>query len=151
VYLTGGEPLVQKDLRELVMKLRQKDYSITIATNGTLPRPSWWRHTTWDIDYKCPSSGVNMFSSSWTVVGKKNRIKFVVADETDLECAAKHIRELRNPLNPTLIISPMIPLMQEDLTSGRAWLQRVWNFCCENNLRYSLQVHKVTFGNKKGV
>lgn len=36
VYLAGGEPLLNKDLFEIVYELRKKDISIGLSTNGTL-------------------------------------------------------------------------------------------------------------------
>jgi hypothetical protein len=43
----------------------------------------------------------------------------------------------------------MMPLDVEN--PDKKWMQRVWNFCVENNLRFSLQAQKIVFGNKKGV
>lgn len=155
VYLTGGEPLIQSNLGRLPELL--VNYSVTIATNGTLTRPVWWKAVTWDIDYKCPSSGVHVFNKSWITSGNKNRVKFVVSDEADLEFISKKVLEFRVPLRhkicPTLIVSPMIPVLTPRDTDFHrvAWFQRVWKFCVDNNLRYSLQMHRLVFGSQRGV
>ncbi len=148
VYLTGGEPLI-RDIKPLVRLLIHAGYWVTVATNGTLPRPPRWKRVLWDIDCKCPSSGVSMFDWSWSTVGQKNRLKFVVADQTDLNFVVDILPKLKGPLCPTLVVSPMNPIGTDNM--NRPWLQEVWDFCIKYNLRYSLQVHKVVFGNKKGV
>ena len=37
IELFGGEPLLRKDIREIILLLKQYGYRISIATNGTLP------------------------------------------------------------------------------------------------------------------
>ncbi|MHA1917159.1 MAG: anaerobic ribonucleoside-triphosphate reductase activating protein [Candidatus Ranarchaeia archaeon] len=38
IAITGGEPLLQKDLTEFVIKLRNLDFKIKIDTNGSFPK-----------------------------------------------------------------------------------------------------------------
>lgn len=37
VVITGGEPLIHKDLKELILKIRNEGYSVKLDTNGTFP------------------------------------------------------------------------------------------------------------------
>lgn len=37
VVITGGEPLLQKDLEDFIIKIRQLGYSVKLDTNGTFP------------------------------------------------------------------------------------------------------------------
>lgn len=37
VVITGGEPLLQKDLEEFIVKIRELGYSVKLDTNGTFP------------------------------------------------------------------------------------------------------------------
>lgn len=55
VCLTGGEPLLQKDILKLISKL--KGYSISIETNGSLDISLLPRGVMVSLDIKCPSSG----------------------------------------------------------------------------------------------
>jgi organic radical activating enzyme len=143
VYITGGEPLEQLDgLSELVVALARYP-SVTIATNGTLPRPHWWYNVLWDVDCKCPSSGINAFDKSWRTLGRHNTIKFVVQDLIDLDFTKEEVKDLKGPLCPTIVVSPV--------WGDEEWRQVVWSFCVSQNLRFSLQSHKVVFGDKKGV
>jgi 7-carboxy-7-deazaguanine synthase len=149
IVVTGGEPLLQdEELGHLVELLRKDYYHFAVETNGTLPKPSWWKKVIWDVDCKCPSSGVKYFQNEWLSIGVKNRLKFVVSDKTDLEFASRVIDSARHfELCPTLLVSPVIPVEG----ASKSWLQEVWNFCVANNVRYSLQIHKFAWGNQKGV
>ena len=154
LVLTGGEPLIQSDALALLIQLlweRSKgNIRIAIQTNGTLPIPFWWLKAIWDIDRKCPSSGMSgMFNSEWCSLGReRSRLKFVVQDDEDLDYVTKALREpeLKHKKAPEIILSPVI-LFEHD----RLWSQKVWAYCVKNNLRMSLQAHKIVFGNKRGV
>jgi 7-carboxy-7-deazaguanine synthase len=147
VYLTGGEPLFRPTIKDLVMMLVKSEYFVTIATNGTIPRPEWWGKVIWDVDFKCPSSGVYEFDWTWRTIGERNRIKFVVKDEDDLNFVLKMTPKFTGPLSPTMIVSPVI-----EKEVNQEWLQRVWNFCVGTGMRFSLQSHKVVFEiSKRGV
>ena len=153
VIVTGGEPLLQQDELGKLVQLLRKTHHFAVETNGTLPKPRWWNKVLWDVDCKCPSSGVTKFDNEWFSVGEKNRIKFVVSNINDLFYVAAVVRRARFwELCPTLLVSPMIPFTDIDnLVAGRDWLQQVWHFCVVNDLRFSLQIHKVVFGSERGV
>jgi 7-carboxy-7-deazaguanine synthase len=157
VVVTGGEPLLQVDeVRELITLLH-RNFQFAIETNGTQSIPSWQGITgtvVWDVDRKCPSSGIKEFNSRWYYLSKSNcRIKFVVEDENDLAFVVQELKQFS--VRPTILVSPMISAdCRVDIDGdwfNQNWLQRVWNFCVENNLRFSLQQHKIVWGNKKGV
>ena len=149
IVVSGGEPLLQEEeLGKLINLMRKQHYHFAIETNGTLSRPSWWRKVVWDVDCKCPSSGVRRFKYEWLSIGEKNRLKFVVSDKNDFEFVLRVVEMARHyELCPQLLVSPMIPVEG----AGKEWLQTVWEFCVANSLRYSLQVHKIVWGNRVGV
>ena len=153
VVVTGGEPLIQQEALGGIINSLDREYRFAVETNGTLPRPLWWRKVIWDVDCKCPSSGVFKFDKEWLAIGQKNRLKFVVSNEADLEFTKACIERARQwELCPQLIISPMTPnSLAYDIVQNRRWMQKVWTFCVENNVRYSLQLHKVVFGSKAGI
>ena len=151
VYITGGEPLLQSDVGELIRDLKRRNYSITLATSGTVKLPLWFRTVHWVVDYKLPSSGTTKpHIVEWWRLRKNDELKFVVGDEHDLE----KVLSVRYAMKcysgaPVLIVSPMLRLGLVE--EQQDWLRRVWEFCCNHDLRFSLQLHKVVFGNKKGV
>ncbi len=151
VCITGGEPLLQKDsLEELVRDLKSNLLKVTIETNGTLPPPSWFRLVdSWNVDVKCPSSGEqNKFDFGWKSCRETDQIKFVVSNEEDLVYAYHIWSEWKKkPLsNPVFLISPTFPYDPELLKSCS-------KFCiATKEVRLSLQLHKIIWGPaKKGV
>lgn len=157
ICITGGEPLWQLvGLEALVRELKRGAYLVTVETNGSLPVPSWYALVdSWNVDIKCPSSGICGVSlEEWFNLREKDQIKFVVGTREDLIYAKQTIK--RNLTYPTtILVSPTasyIPKWNiiEDFWS-REWLQEVVEFCKEENVRFSLQLQKVIWGNKKGV
>ena len=150
VYITGGEPLVQEEeLSKLVTELCLKDYKIRIATNGSIlpTRPKLWASSAgWDIDIKCPSSGEAGKSEELWFYELDAQIKFVVQDQEDLRFT-KEILDRHKASQVGKWISPVT----DGVNIERKWLQEVAEFCIKENVRYSLQLHKILWGNRKGV
>jgi len=154
VALTGGEPLIHQDLRDLVERL---EVPTEIWTNGTIRPPSWMREVgSWVVDVKCPSSGIkqslvhrNLLTSWewWIRLRSCDTLKFTVADEHDLDFVTEYLSP--SVSNCNIVISPIATLTEPIWTKD--WLQRVWNYCTENNYRFSLQIHKIVWSNKHGV
>ena len=159
VCITGGEPLWQEDgLEELVRRLKQGGYLITIETNGSFKPPRWYTLVdSWNADIKCPSSGVcGVSSEAWFNTREQDAIKFVVGNMEDLEFA-RSVLNRHKADSPTILVSPMafILLNKEEGAWeeywNREWLQEVAEFAKEMGIRYSLQIHKILWGSKKGV
>lgn len=163
VCITGGEPLLQEEeLGRLVKKLHG-GWNIEIETNGTLPKPRWWTLVnSWVPDVKCPSSGVHPIKpmiDDWFQTRPQDQIKFVVGNRDDLRFAERIIRE-HATANPQVIISPACAHFDKKSQSAGVDTYPTWNrelmndsveLCKTLKVRFSLQIHKVIWGNKKGV
>ena len=160
--ITGGEPLRQElEVIELVQELQRNGVkNIEIFTNGSLPVPVWYERVQWCVDVKCPSSRTQIRNNDYDEWFRKLRpndsVKFVVADKEDLRYCEFMSRSIDKVRGPQVLVSPMLPnspdsQFGEVLMSSRPWLQTVWNFCVENNVRWSFQQHKLAFGNKRGI
>lgn len=154
VCITGGEPLHQiTELRKLVDVLSSLGAFVEVFTNSTLfpPMELFHKVDSWVVDIKCPSSQVShkCRTTIWLgAVRPQDAVKFVVEDERDLEYVGQvlgscstHAQVLISPCITTDVLRP----------KSRRWLQTVWDFCVEHNYGYGLQLHKVVFGNKRGV
>jgi 7-carboxy-7-deazaguanine synthase len=159
VCITGGEPLWQRDeLEELVRLLKNESYKVTIETNGSFPVPGWYGLVdSWSADIKCPSTGVcGTSKEDWFKTRIYDQVKFVVGDTDDLVFARQVIRRHMAD-SPTILVSPSSYLLinKEQLRIeefwSKEWLQEVAEFCKEEKVRLSLQLHKIIWGNKKGV
>ena len=159
VSVTGGEPLYQTtELLDLVDRLKFREYFVEVFTNGTLyPGDCFSLADSWVVDIKCPSSGVadKCLKELWLeTVRDCDLVKFVVIDVRDLDFVTETLK-LNKPRAP-VTLSPMVPncpnsQFGEVLMSQRKWLRTVWEFCVEHNYRFSFQVHKLVFGNRRGV
>jgi 7-carboxy-7-deazaguanine synthase len=89
VTVTGGEPLIQKGIEELLREITESGYSINIETNGSaditkIPR---LKDLFFTCDYKCLSSDMTdkMFLGNLKALTPNDILKFVVGDKADLE------------------------------------------------------------------
>lgn len=152
VTLTGGEPLIQEDIRTLLLKLsEEKDISVEIETNGSqdisvffdIPdRPSF------TVDYKLPGSGMEkeMYLLNFSRVTMADTVKFVVSDRKDLEKALSVIKRFELTEKTNVFLSPVF---------GSIEPEEIVEFMKENSLnkvRLQLQIHKIIWDpDKKGV
>lgn len=155
VCVTGGEPLLQEEaLHELVKGLKRFGFLVEVETNGSIPKPGWWTIvSSWVADIKCPSSGVCGVSlEEWFDTRVYDQVKFVLGDEEDIEFAKKMIgRNIHR--NPIVLLSPVLnfegrPPGQIELWDAE-WMQRVVEVCKELKVRFSLQTHKIVYGNRR--
>lgn len=164
VCISGGEPLLQAGaLEPLVRYLNQAGWYTEIETNGTLPKPKWWTLvTSWVPDVKCPSSGVHPSKAlidDWFTTRPQDQIKFVVSDEADLIWAERIIRD-HATASPQVLISPACTYFDKasaevGVETFPTWDRELMNDCVDLckllKVRFSLQIHKIVWGNKKGV
>ena len=157
VCITGGEPLWQEAaLEELVRVLKLESYRVTVETNGSFPVPRWYGIVdSWSADMKCPSTGVcGTSKEDWFKTRISDQVKFVVGNKEDLDYASGVIKKHWAD-SPIILVSPTASHtpkwnIVEDFWS-REWLQEVVEFCKKENVRFSLQLQKIIWGNKKGV
>lgn len=96
VTLTGGEPLLQKDITTLISALAQQGHSVEIETNGSVPLPTGLDcDVSFTMDYKLPSSGMEsrMCLENFDRLTERDTVKFVCGSHDDLERAAQIITE----------------------------------------------------------
>ena len=160
VLITGGEPLFQSEgVHDLMFALKHRGYLVEVETNGSFDPPTWFKHVDcWSVDVKCPSSGelsYGTFRPAWLKrMRKRDQLKFVCGTQEDLDFVRGLLNGVRIKL--TILISPLIPNAPDSLTgdvlmSQRGWLQHCAEFCKEQDVRMSLQQHKLVWGNRKGV
>ena len=153
VTLTGGEPLLQKQMEELIGQLiRECGVRVEIETNGAVDlhpfaqipegRPSF------TMDYKLPSSGCEdrMITENFSVLQAQDTVKFVSGSREDLERAAEIIEEYGLLDRCYVYFSPVF---------GKIEPAEIVDFMLENKLnkaRIQIQMHKVIWDpNERGV
>jgi 7-carboxy-7-deazaguanine synthase len=96
VCLTGGEPMIQKEMPVLVKLLIKNGFTVYLETNGSvflgaLPKS---KSLYISMDIKCPSCGEEqkMNFTNLEILGEGDQVKFIIADDEDYEYA-KEIME----------------------------------------------------------
>jgi 7-carboxy-7-deazaguanine synthase len=95
VEITGGEPLLQKDVYPLMEALLERGHEVLLETGGHVPLTLVPRAVRKIVDVKCPGSGESD-RNHWdnlAAVGPDDEVKFVVKDRNDYEYARRVIRE----------------------------------------------------------
>lgn len=93
VTLTGGEPLIQENIRRLLTLLsKDKELRIEVETNGAVSLKDFIQigdNITFTLDYKLPGSGMDeyMIMENYELIRPIDTVKFVVSDGEDLKRA----------------------------------------------------------------
>ena len=147
VELTGGEPLEHKEKAiSLLNRLLAEGYEVMLETDGAEDLSQVPSGVRIIMDVKTPGSKMANPKSARNLQHLKptDEIKFVVCDEKDYLFSKAFIEEHRLAGKHTLLMSPVMP--QKD----PAWLPEK---ILKDGLpvRYQLQLHKVLWGDKRGV
>ena len=88
VTITGGEPLLQKAIYKLIIKLAILRYQISIETNGSIeiPSPLINNEICWVVDYKTEFAD-QMIRKNYLNLTKNDWIKFVIPDKQEFDRA----------------------------------------------------------------
>jgi len=152
VCLTGGEPLLQPEWEHLVSLLKTFCNRISIETNGTIfpaGYPFNSKKVDFVVDCKCPSSApILSFDRNWLFTSRETQLKFVVFNEGDLVFVEDFLTDY-SYIEPEILISP--GLSSPPSPTDKVWMREVAEFAKKRRIRYSLQIHKVIWGARKGV
>lgn len=110
VDITGGEPLLQENAQVLVYDLVERNYNVTIHTNGSkeIDECLYVRSYAYCMEIKCPSSGMedrNIYSNLSRLI-TKDEVKFLIMDAEDYVFAKEVIKKY--PTQASFIFSPVI-------------------------------------------
>lgn len=145
ITITGGEPLEQEEeLYQLVVALSDKDYIVSIETNGSKLINSQWP-VSWVMDYKPKSSGMNhrMLPENYDYLINYDYLKIVVADKDDFDEAVDIIRkhEIEDPI---IAFSPMFidnkPMV--DIQDLLKWIEDE-KLASNRIIVVNIQIHKL--------
>ena len=112
VTLTGGEPLLQDDIEELIEKLLGLGLRVEIETNGSLPLDRYIKpdsRPAFTMDYKLPYSGMEsaMRRDNFKLLNEHDTVKFVAGSVQDLDRAREIISDYRLSDRCHVFISPV--------------------------------------------
>lgn len=138
--LTGGEPLLQKEIGALARALLDRGYTVLCETGGSLDIDRLPREVIKIVDVKCPGSGEsdrNLWSNL-EKLGPGDEIKFVIRDRADYEWALGVVRERALTGRPVLFSPVWGALDLKDLAE--------WILADGAPVRLQTQLHKHIWG-----
>jgi len=145
VCLTGGEPLIQTEAFNLINALLKEDYKICLETNGSIDikKISNKKNLMISLDVKCPSSKMHEknYFENINLLNEEDHLKFVIKDKIDYEYAKKIIKKFQ----PKCIVF-FQPVWGNDPKQLAEWIIKD-----RTNVRLGLQLHKLLWGEKRGV
>lgn len=155
VTLTGGEPLLQEHMEELLsLLLSEPSLSIEIETNGSIGIAPFLhpcgspRRPFFTLDYKLAGSGMEQFmkTENYDYLIPGDTVKFVCSDRADLERAKQITSQYSLTEKCKVYLSPVF---------GRIEPSEIVSFLLEhkmNDVVMQMQMHKIIWEpDKRGV
>ena len=141
VEITGGEPLLQDTVYDLMNALLAKNYKILLETGGGVSVVKVPEQVIKILDIKCPGSGEDS-KNLWdnlSHLNPRDEVKFVLADRADYEWSREILDRYNIHKKVKVLFSPVYDKL--DLKELAAWV-------LADNLpvRVQTQLHKVIWG-----
>ncbi|MCH7501329.1 MAG: radical SAM protein [Nitrospinae bacterium] len=141
VEITGGEPLLQEEVYDLMDALLAKNYEVLLETGGGVSVAKVPERVIKILDVKCPGSGEDA-KNLWDNLDHLNphdEVKFVLADRADYEWSRDVLQRRDIHQKVQVLFSPVYDTL--GLKELAAWV-------LDDNLpvRVQTQLHKIIWG-----
>jgi 7-carboxy-7-deazaguanine synthase len=137
--VTGGEPMIQESIHELLGQLLERGYTVLLETGGHIPLAEVDARVHKIMDFKCPSSGMQNHNNYGNVryLTQRDEVKFVVGDRGDFDWACGIIREYD-------LISRVGEVLISPVYQKQAYAELAgWVLKCGLPVRLQLQLQKI--------
>ncbi|HEX2853240.1 MAG TPA: 7-carboxy-7-deazaguanine synthase QueE [Opitutaceae bacterium] len=163
VVLTGGEPMIAKEIRELAAELKKLGYHLTIETAATVapdgivcdlaslsPKllnsaPDPVQHATWRKKHESTRWQPEVVRA-W-LDAYSCQFKFVVTRPEDIDELEHMLGALKREVPRHRVLLMPEGISVEKIRSRAAWLAEV---CKARGYRYAHRLHLELYGNKRG-
>jgi 7-carboxy-7-deazaguanine synthase len=140
VLLTGGEPLLQKELPALAGELLARGYEVAVETHGQRPLDALPAAVIRVVDVKTPGSGEPTTDFAYLErLLPHDEVKFVVCSEADFRWSEEVVRRHRLEGRVHVLFSPVWGKVEPKELAA-------WMLASGLDARLSLQIHKVIWG-----
>jgi 7-carboxy-7-deazaguanine synthase len=163
VVLTGGEPMIAKEIRELAAALKRRDYHITIETAATIA-PDGIACDLASLSPKLKNSAPDQrLDDTWRKKHETLRwqpavvqawlaaygfqLKFVVAQMADVDEIEAMLGQLGGSIPRAKVLLMPEGTTVEALRAKAGWLGEL---CKVRGYRYAPRLHVELYGNKRG-
>ena len=145
VCVTGGEPLAQKRCLQLLSRLCDAGYEVSLETSGAIDIAGVDPRVSRVVDLKTPGSleqHRNLLENI-PLLGAHDQVKFVICDRADYEWSRALVEEYRLEKRCEVLFSP-----SHAQVSPRELVE--WILADRLPVRFQMQLHKQLWGDAQG-
>ncbi|MCK9637483.1 7-carboxy-7-deazaguanine synthase QueE [Methylobacter sp. Wu8] len=145
ITVTGGEPLAQQGCIELMTKLLDKGYVVSLETSGALDVSEVDPRVVKVMDLKTPSSGElsrNRYQNIEHLTAK-DQVKFVIGNDKDYDWSKGILAEYALSDRCDILFSPMMGRQNPTELAEKILKDRL-------PVRFQLQLHKILWDDAQG-
>ena len=145
ICVTGGEPLAQKRCADLLKRLADEGFEVSLETSGAVDISLADRRVSRVMDLKTPDSG-EQDKNLWSNLDEltpHDQVKFVICSRGDYEWARQQVRDRNLSSCCEVLFSPAWGLLEP---------KELAEWILEDHLpvRFQLQIHKLLWGDVPG-
>jgi 7-carboxy-7-deazaguanine synthase len=147
VEITGGEPLLQREVYSLTTRLLEEGHRVLLETNGSMNIKDIDKRAVVILDLKTPGSGMSdrMDLTNIEIIKHSDEIKFVLTGRDDYAWTKQMIQAYKLTGRCHILLSPAFGMLHPEELA--AWMIRD-----RIKARLNLQMHKYIFGpERRGV
>ena len=146
VCVTGGEPLAQKSCVELLTRLCDEGYQVSLETSGAVDIANVDKRVSRVMDLKTPSSGEEEKNrySNLQYLTSNDQLKFVISDRNDFDWACEQLQGVELAKGCEVLFSPVFSELEPTQLAD-------WILSAHLNVRMQVQLHKLLWGDTPGV
>lgn len=146
VTITGGEPLLQANTKDLIQALLETGHKVSVETNGSIAIPKIQHpQLSWIIDYKLHAQDIMHIDNFW-ITTSQDWVKFVIETPSDFQKAVDISEALKTGGCQAKIA--FSPVMKNNNMWPAQWLaeqiieKELWD------ITLNLQIHKLIWPDK---
>jgi 7-carboxy-7-deazaguanine synthase len=145
VTVTGGEPLAQKPCLNLLTRLCDAGYQVSLETSGALDIREVDSRVVKVMDIKTPASGEadKNLDTNLQYLSSQDQVKFVLCDRNDYDWAVAYMLQYALAEQCEVLFSPV---------HGELEARQLADWILEDQLpvRFQIQLHKLLWGDEPG-
>jgi 7-carboxy-7-deazaguanine synthase len=145
ITVTGGEPLAQPSCLELMTKLLDKGYIVSLETSGALDVSAVDPRVVKVMDIKTPSSGELSKNRYQNIdyLTVKDQVKFVIGTAEDYDWSKAILNQYELPARCEILFSPVMGRQNPTELADKILRDRL-------PVRFQIQLHKLLWDDARG-
>lgn len=145
ITVTGGEPLAQPSCLELMTKLLDKGYIVSLETSGALDVSAVDPRVVKVMDIKTPSSGELSKNRYQNIdyLTVKDQVKFVIGNAEDYDWSKAILNQYQLPARCEILFSPVMGRQNPTELAEKILRDRL-------PVRFQIQLHKLLWDDAQG-